>query len=79
MPSRIAKQKCPHLIFVKPRFEVYRAVSAQIHAIFRRYTDIVEPVAFDEAYLDVTEPELGLLYASTIARHIKADIIHETA
>lgn len=78
MPSRIAKQRCPRLIFVKPRFEVYHAVSAQIHAIFRRYTDIVEPVAFDEAYLDVTEPKLGLLYASTIARHIKADILQET-
>jgi DNA polymerase IV len=52
LPSRIAKQRCPHLIFVKPRFEVYRAVSAQIHSIFHRYTDIVEPVAFDEAYLE---------------------------
>jgi DNA polymerase IV len=78
LPSRIAKQKCPHLIFVKPRFEVYRAVSDQIHSIFRRYTDLVEPVAFDEAYLDVTEPKLGLHYASTIARHIKADIFQET-
>jgi DNA polymerase IV len=78
LPSRIAKQKCPHLMFVKPRFEVYRAVSAQIHSIFRRYTDIVEPVAFDEAYLDVTEPKLELQYASTIARQIKADIFQET-
>jgi DNA polymerase-4 len=79
MPSRLAKQKCPHLIFVKPRFEVYRAVSTQIHAIFHRYTDIVEPVALDEAYLDVTEPKLDLPYASTIARHIKADILSETS
>lgn len=78
MPSQIAIQKCPHLIFVPPRFEVYRAVSAQIHAIFERYTDTFEPVALDEAYLDVTEPKVDLPYASIIARHIKADIFNET-
>lgn len=78
MPSRTAKQKCPHLIFVPPRFEVYRSISAQIHAIFERYTDIFEPVALDEAYLDVTAPKVDLPYASTIARHIKADIFCET-
>ena len=55
MPSRIAKQKCPNLIFVPPRFEVYRSISKQIYDIFERYTDLVEPVALDEAYLDVTE------------------------
>lgn len=49
MPSRIAYQKCPSLIFVAPRFEVYRAISAQINALFKRYTDLVEPVALDEA------------------------------
>lgn len=78
MPSRLAIQKCPHLIFVPPRFEVYRSISAQIHTIFDRYTDTFEPVALDEAYLDVTEPKVELPYASTIARHIKADILAET-
>ncbi len=78
MPSRIALAKCPHLIFTRPRFEVYREVSAQIHAIFERYTDLVEPVALDEAYLDVTENKAGLPYASTVARHIRADIFRET-
>lgn len=78
MPSRIAVQKCPHLIFVPPRFEVYRSISAQIHAIFERYTDAFEPVALDEAYLDVSQPKINLPYASTIARHIKSDILNET-
>ena len=55
MSSKIAVAKCPNLIIVRPRFDVYRAISAQIHDIFRRYTDIFEPVALDEAYLDVTE------------------------
>jgi DNA polymerase-4 len=78
MPSRIAYQKCPSLIFVPPRFEVYRAISAQINVIFKRYTDIVEPVAFDEAYLDVTQNKLGLPYAITIAKLIKTAILTET-
>ena len=78
MPSRTAIALCPSLIFVKPRFEVYRAVSAQIHDVFRRYTDIIEPIALDEAYLDVTENKLGLPYASTVARHIRSEILTET-
>jgi len=78
MPSRVAIAKCPSLIFVKPRFDVYRADQEQIHAIFERYTDLVEPVALDEAYLDVTENKLGLPYASTVARHIKAAILEST-
>ena len=78
MPSRIAVAKCPNLIFVKPRFEVYRAISAQIHDIFRHYTDIVEPVALDEAYLDVTENKAGLPYASTVAKRIRNEIFQET-
>ena len=78
MPSRYAIAKCPDLIFVRPRFEVYRAVSAQIHDVFRRYTDIIEPIALDEAYLDVTENKLGLPYASTISRHIRREILTET-
>lgn len=75
MPSKLAVAKCPNLIFVKPRFEVYRAVSIQIHDVFKRYTDIVEPVALDEAYLDVTENKLGLPYACTVARHIRQEIL----
>ncbi|KAF3891093.1 DNA polymerase IV [Tolypothrix bouteillei VB521301] len=78
MPSRVAISKCPHLIFVRPRFEVYRAVSEQIHSIFEHYTDLFEPVALDEAYLDVTQNKQNLSYASTIARHIKAAILEET-
>ncbi len=78
MPSRLAKQKCHELIFVPPRFEIYRSISKQIHQIFERYTDLVEPVALDEAYLDVTENKQGLPYATTIARHIRADIFAQT-
>lgn len=48
MPSQLAKQKCPTLIFVPPRFEIYRGISKQIHQIFERYTDLIEPVALDE-------------------------------
>ena len=78
MPSKLAIAKCPDLIFVKPRFEVYRAISTQIHAVFKHYTDIVEPVALDEAYLDVIENKQGLPYASTVARHIRHEIFTET-
>ena len=78
MPSRLAKQKCPNLIFVPPRFEIYRSISKQIHQIFERYTNLVEPVALDEAYLDVTENKQGVAYATTIAKHIRADIFAQT-
>lgn len=78
MPSITAIARCPNLIFVKPRFDVYRAISQQIHAIFKHYTDLIEPVALDEAYLDVTENKLGLPYASTVARYIRGDIFKET-
>lgn len=78
MPSKQAVAKCPHLIFVRPRFEIYRAISRQIHEIFQRYTDIIEPVALDEAYLDVTENKEKLPYASTVARHIRQDIYRVT-
>src|ERR1700726_4980460 len=54
MPSSTALRKCPELVFVPPRFEVYRAVSRQIHSIFADYTDLIEPLALDEAYLDVS-------------------------
>lgn len=78
LASRIAAQKCPHLIFVKPRFEVYSAVSRQIRAIFYQYTDLVEPLSLDEAYLDVTENKVNMPSASLIAKEIKARIWAET-
>src|ERR1700753_1931907 len=52
MPSVTAMRKCPELIFLPPRFDVYRTVSRQVHEIFSQYTDLIEPVALDEAYLD---------------------------
>ncbi|MEH2187961.1 MAG: DNA polymerase IV [Nostoc sp.] len=78
MPSVTAIAKCPGLIFVRPRFNVYREISTSIHAIFKRYSDLVEGVALDEAYLDVTENKQNITYASTIARHIKTAILQET-
>ncbi|WP_242036452.1 DNA polymerase IV [Leptolyngbya sp. FACHB-321] len=71
LPSRLAQQRCPHLIFVKPRFEVYRSVSQQIRDIFDRYTNLVEPLALDEAYLDVTTNKPEIASAMAIARAIK--------
>lgn len=78
MPSVPAIAKCPGLIFVRPRFDVYRDISTSIHAIFKRYTDLVEGVALDEAYLDVTENRQNITYTSTIVRHIKTAIFKET-
>ena len=60
MPSTVAVRKCAELIFAPPRFEVYRAVSRQIHAIFKDYTPLVEPLSLDEAYLDVTDTSEAL-------------------
>lgn len=78
MPSRIAKQKCPQLIFVKHRFSVYRQVSEQIISIFKKYTDLVEPLSLDEAYLDVTENKPGYKSAIYIASKIKQEIFKTT-
>lgn len=78
MPSAIALRKCPSLIFVKPRFDIYREVSHQIRAIFKRYTELVEPLSLDEAYLDVTENKLRQPSATLIAREIRASIKTET-
>ena len=74
MPSVIAQRKCPALIFVKPRFEVYREVSLRIREIFAEHTPIVEPLSLDEAYLDVTENRQGLPLATQIAEEIRAKI-----
>ncbi|MFO1026373.1 MAG: DNA polymerase IV [Acetobacteraceae bacterium] len=78
MPSITAARLCPGLVFVPPRFEVYRAVSAQIRGIFARYTSLVEPLSLDEAYLDVTSPEPDAPFATRIARQIRGDILAET-
>ena len=78
MPSVTAKRRCPDLIFVKPRFDVYRAVSQQVREIFACYTDLVEPLSLDEAYLDVTEDRLGLGSARAIAEDIRRRIRDET-
>ncbi|AYD04165.1 DNA polymerase IV [Neorhizobium sp. NCHU2750] len=74
MPSVTAARKCPDLIFVKPRFEVYRAISQQIREIFAEYTPLIEPLSLDEAYLDVTENLKGMPIATEIAQEIRAKI-----
>ncbi|TSJ41019.1 DNA polymerase IV [Mucilaginibacter corticis] len=82
MPSKQALQLCPQVLFVKPRFDVYKAVSVQIREIFSRYTDLVEPLSLDEAYLDVTHDKPGIGSALEIARQIKQairDELHLTA
>jgi DNA polymerase-4 len=78
MPSVTAQRLCPGLIFVKHRFDVYKEVSSQIRAIFHEYTDLVEPLSLDEAYLDVTDPKLGPPSATLIARDIRAKILERT-
>ena len=78
LPSVTAKRLCPDLIFVKPRFDVYRAVSQQIRAIFTDYTELVEPLSLDEAYLDVTEDRLCLGSARAVAEDIRRRIREET-
>jgi DNA polymerase-4 len=78
MPSVTAKRRCPELVFVKPRFEVYKAVSNQVRAIFADYTDLIEPLSLDEAYLDVTEDRRALGSAKAIAEEIRARIKAET-
>jgi DNA polymerase IV len=78
MPSTTALRQCPDLVFVTPRFDVYRAVSQQIQAIFADYTPLIEPLSLDEAYLDVTENRRGIATASATAREIRARIFAET-
>ncbi len=78
MPSVTAKRKCPQLIFVAHRFDVYQQVSQQIQQIFREYTDLVEPLSLDEAYLDVTQNKQGISSATEIARQIKHKIKQQT-
>ena len=78
MPSVTAKRKCPDLMFIKPRFDVYKAVSLQIRQIFAEYTPTIEPLSLDEAYLDVTENLKGIVSATWIAEEIRARIRSET-
>jgi DNA polymerase-4 len=78
MPSTTAMRLCPALVFVPPRFDVYRAVSRQIHGIFADYTALIEPLALDEAYLDVTANQRGLPTASATATEIRTRIYQET-
>jgi len=78
MPSITAKRKCPDLIFVKPRFDAYKAISLQIREIFAEYTPVIEPLSLDEAYLDVTENLKGIVLATQIAEEIRATIRAET-
>ena len=78
MPSATALRKCPELVFVPPRFAVYKEVSRQIRAIFAEYTPLIEPVSLDEAYLDVTHNLKQLDSATQIAREIRAKILAET-
>lgn len=78
-PIQTAKRLCPGLLIVPPRFHVYKEVSAQIHAIFHDYTDLVEPLSLDEAFLDVTDNKRGITLAVDCAREIKQRIKDETA
>lgn len=78
MSSRVAKDKCPHLIFVSNRMDVYKAISVEIMEIFIDYTELVEPLSIDEAFLDVTENKKGMRSATLIAREIKERIFEKT-
>lgn len=78
MPGRLALEKCPHLIVVKPRFQRYKEISQQIRKIFHEYTDLVEPLSLDEAYLDVTENKKGMESAKEIALEIRKKIFETT-
>ena len=75
---QVAKRLCPQLVIVAPHFQRYKEVSAQIRAIFSDYTDLIEPLSLDEAFLDVTENKRSMRYAVDIAREIKQRILHDT-
>jgi len=77
MPSKKAVQLCPQIIFIRPRFDVYKEVSQRIRAIFKRYTDVIEPLSLDEAYLDVSEDKQNIGSAIEIARQIRQAIKDE--
>jgi len=78
MSGITARRKCPELIFVRPRFDVYKAVSQQIRTVFAAHTPVIEPLSLDEAYLDVTENLQGIPTATQIAKAIRAGIREQT-
>lgn len=78
MPMTVALRKCPHLLVVPHRFEIYREVSAELNILFHEYTELVEPLSLDEAYLDVTQAKKGPDSASLIAMEIKTEIRERT-
>ncbi|MCD2322882.1 DNA polymerase IV [Sphingomonas sp. IC-56] len=78
LPSVTALRRCPELVFVRPRFDVYKNVSRQIHAIFAEFTDRIQPLSLDEAYLDVTDNKQDLPTAWATAKAIRARILEET-
>ena len=78
MPCSRAQRLCPHAIFVAPRFQRYMEISQQIHEIFQRYTDLIEPISLDEAWLDVTENFVECPSATWLAQRIKKEILQET-
>ena len=78
MSSKLAKKLCPNLIFAKPRFERYKELSKIISEVFFSYTDLVETLSLDEAYLDVTQNKRGIISASKTARLIREDILKKT-
>lgn len=78
MPCKTAYKRCPYAVFVRPRFEVYKSISDEIREIFYKYTDLVEPLSLDEAYLDVTNNKMNIKYATDIAKRIKKEIHDKT-
>ena len=78
MASSTAYRLCPDAVFIRPRFDVYRSVSSDIRKIFCEYTDLVEPLSLDEAFLDVTENYMNMASATLIAREIKKNIFDRT-
>jgi DNA polymerase-4 len=77
LSGALAKRYCPEIIFVRPRFDRYKEISSQIHKIFHDYTDLVEPLSLDEAYLDVTQNKKGNPSASLLAEEIRLRILNE--
>lgn len=73
-----AHQLCPQAVYIPPHFELYRSVSRQIHQIFRQYTDLIEPISLDEAYLDVTDFTQNNISATEVANRIRAEILQQT-
>ena len=78
MPGFKAKRLCPDIIFVPPRFDAYKSVSLQVRDIFREYTDLVEPLSFDEAFLDVTKNKKSIDQGMDVAREIMGQVFAET-